>query len=68
MGNNMKVETMIKKEIEDLPEEIQTEILDYVMFLKQKKIFEKKETALLSEDVLKRDWLLPEEDEAWKEL
>ncbi|NPV01107.1 MAG: DUF2281 domain-containing protein [Brevinematales bacterium] len=64
----MKVETMIKKEIEDLPEEIQTEILDYVMYLKQKKVSEKQETALLSENILKRDWLLPEEDEAWKDL
>ena len=26
------------------------------------------ETALASEAVLARDWLLPEEDEAWKDL
>ncbi|OHD56844.1 MAG: hypothetical protein A2Y33_12815 [Spirochaetes bacterium GWF1_51_8] len=64
----MNVELMIKKEIEDLPEEIQTEILDYVLFLKQKKCIENNETSFLSEDVLKRDWLLPAEEEAWKDL
>ena len=29
---------------------------------------EKLETAILSEKVLKDDWLSPEEDEAWKDL
>ena len=27
-----------------------------------------KETVLLSEELLAKDWLLPEEDEAWKDL
>ena len=64
----MNVELLIQKEIEDLPEETQSEILDYVLFLKQKKCVEKQETSLLSEAVLKRDWLRPEEEEAWKDL
>ncbi len=27
-----------------------------------------KETALLAEELLAKDWLLPEEDEAWNDL
>jgi hypothetical protein len=29
---------------------------------------ERMETAILSESVLSKDWLSPEEDEAWKNL
>ena len=41
--------------------------------LKQKLVRELKhietiETALLSESALAKDWLTPEEDEAWKDL
>ena len=35
---------------------------------KVKKIFDKIETHITSEKVLAKDWDLPQEDEAWKDL
>jgi len=42
--------------------------LDFLRFLREKSIKQKMETALLSEKSLGRDWLLPEENEAWRDL
>lgn len=55
-------------EIGDLPEPVVGEVLQYVRLLKSKNGAEPFETALLSEAVLARDWLRPEEDEAWRDL
>ncbi|RLJ02763.1 MAG: DUF2281 domain-containing protein [Candidatus Aenigmatarchaeota archaeon] len=44
------------------------EVLDFLRFLREKSIKQKMETALLSEKSLGRDWLLPEENEAWRDL
>lgn len=41
------------------------EVYDFVQFLKIK---DKNLNMILSETSLKNDWLLPEEDEAWKNL
>ena len=60
-------ETVIK-EIEQIPEPFLEEILDFVHFLKAKIIKERLDTAFVSESSLKKDWLKPEEDEAWKSL
>lgn len=42
--------------------------LDFVRFLKSQNTRQSYQTTLVSEAVLKRDWLRPEEDEAWKAL
>jgi len=55
-------------EIEDLPEPLLGEVLLFVRFLKSKVVQERLETALLSETALRKDWLRPEEDEAWRDL
>ena len=55
-------------EIEDLPESLLEEVLHFVRFLKSKAVQERMETALLSETALRKDWLRPEEDEAWRDL
>ncbi len=55
---------LVIKELEQLPEPLLDEVLDFVRFLKGKRVKERLETALLSEPVLARDWLRPEEDEA----
>jgi hypothetical protein len=55
-------------EIEDLPEPLLGEVLHFVRFLKSKVVQERLETALLSETALRKDWLRPEEDEAWRDL
>ena len=59
---------LLINELEQAPEYILDEVLDFVHFLKSKIIHEKLGTAILSESTLKKDWLRPEEDEAWKDL
>lgn len=62
-----KVE-IIKSEVEKFPEPFLDEVLDFVHFLKGKIISGKMATAFASESSLKKDWLRPEEDEAWQNL
>ncbi len=58
----------LHKDIDSMPEEFTEEIYDFVNFLKRKLIKENTEAVLLSESSLRKDWLSPEEDEAWKNL
>lgn len=44
------------------------EVLDFVRFLKAKHPQEKLEISILSESSLQKDWLSPEEDDAWQDL
>jgi hypothetical protein len=62
-----KVE-IIKSEVEKFPEPLLDEVLDFVHFFKSKTISTKIATAFASESSLKKDWLRPEEDEAWQNL
>jgi hypothetical protein len=55
-------------ELRDFPEPFLDEVVDFVRFLKGKANRDRVEPALLSESVLRRDWLRPEEDDAWREL
>lgn len=64
----MNKKELIAKEIEHVPERLLEEVLDFVRFLKSKRMGEKLESSLLSEASLKKDWLRPEEDEAWGDL
>jgi hypothetical protein len=64
----MTKKDLIVREIEEFPEPILEEILDFVRFLKVKGAQEKLEVTLLSEPSLQKDWLKPEEDEAWRDL
>ncbi len=64
----MKTKDLIKKEIEIIPDPYLEEILDFIHLVKEKASKKRMETALLSESVLAREWLSPEEDEAWKDL
>ena len=59
---------VLLREVEDAPDEVLDEVLDFVRFLKTKKVSERRETALASEAALKKEWLKPEEDEAWQDL
>jgi hypothetical protein len=58
----------IIREIDELPTDLLQEVLDFVRFLKSQAMKKQLETAILSEPVLGRDWLRPEEEEAWKDL
>jgi len=69
-GKNMAAKDLILKEIEHVPEPYLREILDFIQFLKAKDLEPERkiETAIMSESSLKKDWLRPEEDEAWQDL
>ncbi len=67
MTDVTKVE-LIVNEIEQVPESFLKEILDFIRFLKIKANTNKLGTMIASESSLKRDWLRPEEDEAWRDL
>ncbi len=58
----------ILAELENIPENLLDDVLDYINFIKSKIFRQKMATALASELILKQDWLLPEEDEAWRDL
>jgi hypothetical protein len=64
----MSKKEILIQEVEQLPESYLDEVLDFVHFLKSKIIREKLNTAIASESSLRKDWLLPEEDEAWQSL
>lgn len=62
----------IVKEIEKLPPHLLQEVADYIDFIKYKKSKDKNlktdDITLASEKSLAKDWLRPEEDEAWGDL
>ena len=64
----MTSKEQILKEIEQVPESLVGEILDFIRFLKTKEAQEKLGATIISESSLEKDWLIPEEDEAWQNL
>jgi len=64
----MNTKKMLIDEIEEVPEPLLSEVLDFVHFLKQKNDREKIDNAIMSQSSLDKDWLRPEEDEAWRDL
>jgi hypothetical protein len=59
----------VLKEIAEVPDATLPEVLNFLQSRKLKNIApEKIEISLLSEPALAKDWLNPEEDEAWKDL
>ena len=64
----MTTKEALLHEIDQVPDYFLDEVLDFVSFLKAKSIKERMDTAIASESSLKKDWLKPEEDEAWRDL
>ena len=64
----MSTKELILKEIDEAPEEFSSEVLELIRALKIVKNRDVNETTLLSQDILAKDWLTPEEDNAWKDL
>jgi hypothetical protein len=64
----MNAKEILMSEIEEVPEPLLAEVLDFVYFLKAKVAREKRDIAIMSESSLVKDWLKPEEDEAWQDL
>jgi len=55
------------QEIEQIPDFLVEEVLDFARCLKAKQLQELLEVTRLSEAAL-ADWLSPEEEEAWRDL
>ncbi|MCD6124977.1 DUF2281 domain-containing protein [bacterium] len=62
------VKEKIISEIEKIPDSYLPEILSFIKKFEKKLLLDKLDTAILSESSLMKDWLKPEEDEAWKDL
>ena len=56
------------KELETLPQEYMGEVVEFVTWIKHRKLRQIPETMLLSEASLAKDWNTPEEDSAWADL
>jgi len=56
------------REMDQVPDTYLDEVRDFVRFLKQRIARDAYGTAVVSESSLAKDWLRPEEDEAWKDL
>ena len=59
---------MVISEIEKTPDYLLDEVLDFIGYLKSKKVKNGIENAIASESSLKKDWFRPEEEEAWQHL
>lgn len=66
MQSQREYEKIILEKLKRLPLSYWQEVIDFVEFLRSK--IENDEILFLSEKSLAKDWLLPEEDEAWKDL
>ncbi len=64
----MNIKDLLLREIEQVPEFLLTEVLDFLQFLKIKHLEQNTQISILSESSLAKDWLKPEEDEAWQDL
>lgn len=63
----MNTEELIRKEVENLPEDLRREVYDFARFLR-----EKSDSGfnglLLSHSALRKEWDTAEEDAAWENL
>ncbi len=64
----MEAKEAVVQELEQLPADRLWEVLHFVRFLNWQRDQEGFESAVLSEPLLQRDWLRPEEDDAWRDL
>lgn len=64
----MTVKDAVIQELEQASEPVLEQVLVFLKFLKSVQAKENLETAVLSESALEKDWLRPEEDEAWQDL
>ena len=56
------------KEIDRVPDSVLDEVADFIRFLQVRVTRDSMATAVASESSLRKDWLRPEEDEAWQDL
>ena len=61
------IKNQLLEELNQVPDELLTEIFHYTVYLKSKHMHTL-ETPILSQIALGQEWLLPEEDTAWESL
>ncbi|MBW4440278.1 MAG: DUF2281 domain-containing protein [Plectolyngbya sp. WJT66-NPBG17] len=64
----MQSKELLLHEIDEIPDFLIEEVLDFVQLLKSKHLQNKLEISVMSESALAEDWLRLGEDEAWREL
>ena len=64
----MTERAVLLQEIKALPEACLGEVVNFVTWIKQRKLSQIPETMLMSEASLSKNWNTPEEDEAWANL
>ncbi len=64
----MEVKKKIIDELEVFQEKELSEILDFIEFMKAKHLKEIPDITMASEEILKEEWLSPEEEKAWEDL
>ena len=64
----MTTRDVLLKEIQQVPEPLLQEVLDFIRFVQVRVVGGCFETAVASEPSLSKDWLKPEEDGAWQDL
>ena len=64
----MNEKEIIVRELDRVPNSLLPKVLEFVKSVQDKSQIEQLETTLLSEAALAKDWLTPEEDEAWQDL
>jgi len=65
---NVAKKELLLREIEQIPDNLFEEILDFIHFLKFRSQKEGLETAIAGGSSLQKDWLKTEEEKAWKDL
>jgi len=66
--SGMEARDQIIEELDDIPRQHYREILKFIRALKKISVVSEKPTMYASESSLKKDWMRPEEDEAWADL
>ena len=64
----MTERAVLLKEIETLSADCLGDVIDFVAWIKQRKLSQIPETMLMSAAALSKEWDTPEEDEAWASL
>ncbi|MBF0338182.1 MAG: DUF2281 domain-containing protein [Nitrospirae bacterium] len=64
----MSLKDIIIQELEIIPADYLPDVLGFIRMIEAKALNEGLATAIASETSLKKDWLKPEEDEAWQDL
>ena len=64
----MHSKAQLLHEIDEIPDFLIEEVFDFIQLLKSRHVQDKLEISVMSESVLAKDWLRPEEDAAWQDL